>query len=124
MVLMGVSYSFGCLLAGVILVSSNRRRPVTSSECVIARRHFCQAASCACAIAVMLFAGAEGFSDRVLFAGIYGLLAGALEYALDAYWRECRALIMTSRASSPPLLDYVTLAQILPTLIGTPTIGE
>jgi hypothetical protein len=124
MVLMGVAYSFGCLLAGSVLVSSSRRRPVTSSECVIARRHFCQAASCACAAALMLFAGAEGFADRTLFAGIYGLLAGALEYALDAFWRDCRTSVMASRNGYGAVPDYIVLAQVLPTLIGPPIVGE
>lgn len=125
MVLMGVAYSFGCLLAGAILVSFNRHRPMTSTECIIARRQFYQVTSCACAAALMLFAGAEGFADRALFAGIYGLLAGALQYSLDAFWRERRTSVMTSHTGcEAPIPDYVVLAQIFPSLIGPPIVGE
>jgi hypothetical protein len=72
----------------------------------------------------MLFAGAEGFADRILFAGIYGLLAGAFEYALDAFWRECRASVTTSRAGCSTVPDYIMLAQVFPTLVGPPIVGE
>ena len=120
MVLMGVTYSFGCLLGGTILVTC--RPPITtSSECVIARRYFCQIATCACATSVMLFASVEEFTDRAMFAGIYGLLAGITQYAIDAFWRECRgAAVMTSCRPTP---DYVTLAQVFPSLIGPPLVG-
>lgn len=123
MVLMGVAYTFGCLLAGAILASSNRRRSVTSLECIIGRRHFCQATTCACATALMLFAGAEGFIDRAMYGGIYGLFAGALEYALDAFWRECGTIVTPSGSCNGPIPDYIKFAQVFPALIGTPVVG-
>jgi hypothetical protein len=124
LVVMGATYSFGCLLSGAALVSSRRRHAMASPECVISRRHFCQVASSACAAAIMLLVGAEGYTDRTLFAGIYGLLSGAFEYSLDAYWRECKSTVAFTAQTGTFVADYVTLAQVLPTLIGPATVGR
>ena len=112
MVLFGVSLAFGSLLNGILTMRS-------SAKCMIARQYLYQMTSCGCGVLLMLFTIVEGLNASILFVCGYGLLCGGLLYSLKVYILE-----LVGRQLADGAWGAVTLAQALPTLLGSPIVGN
>ena len=112
MVMLGVSLAFGSLLSGLL---TTRGGP----KCTIARQYLYQMTSCGCGMMLTLFTVVEGFNATLMFVCCYGLLCGGLQYSLKVYILE-----VVGRQLADGAWGAVAMAQAVPTLLGTPIVGN
>ncbi|CAL1275178.1 unnamed protein product [Larinioides sclopetarius] len=108
---LGISYSVGSGIFGILLVKKN-------AECIIGKQYLCQTAMVIMGLGLMSVSAAQGYYGFVLFAWMYGVPCGGLHYSLKMLVFEKIRAKSFSRAWA-----YVEWAQSIPVLIGIPVAG-
>ncbi|KAF8777982.1 hypothetical protein HNY73_014759 [Argiope bruennichi] len=108
---LGISFSIGSGIFGILLVKKN-------AECIIGRQYLCQTAMVIMGLGLMSVSAAQGYYGFVLFAWMYGIPCGGLHYSLKMLVFEKIRAKSFSRAWA-----YVEWAQSIPVLIGIPVAG-
>ena len=111
MVFLGMSFACGSLFFGAIVMRASLR-------CLIARQYLCQLTGAGCGFFTLLFPMASGFNAFALYACGYGFLYGGFIYTLKMYTYEIVSFKLSDRS-----WGYICLAQVLPTVIGSPIAG-
>ncbi|GFU01791.1 transposable element Tcb2 transposase [Trichonephila clavipes] len=105
---LGIAFSVGCGIFGILLVKKN-------AECIIGKQYLCQAAMITMGLGLLSISAAQGYYGLVLFSWMYGVPCGGLHYSLKMLVFEKIRAKSFSRAWA-----YVEWAQSIPVLVGIP----
>ncbi|GIY34164.1 uncharacterized protein CDAR_9021 [Caerostris darwini] len=108
---LGISFTIGCGIFGVLLIKKN-------AECIVGKQYLCQAAMVVMGLGFLSVSAAQGYYGFVLFAWMYGIPCGGLHYSLKMLVFEKIRAKSFSRAWA-----YVEWAQSIPVLVGVPVAG-
>ncbi|GFY59206.1 uncharacterized protein TNIN_21841 [Trichonephila inaurata madagascariensis] len=108
---LGIAFSVGCGIFGILLVKKN-------AECIIGKQYLCQAAMITMGLGFLSISAAQGYYGLVLFSWMYGVPCGGLHYSLKMLVFEKIRAKSFSRAWA-----YVEWAQSIPVLVGIPAAG-
>ncbi|UYV77337.1 hypothetical protein LAZ67_15000547 [Cordylochernes scorpioides] len=109
---LGLAYSLGTGMAGLLVLCP-------SDQCLIGRQYLCQGCLAGAALAQLALQALSDQRGYLLFAWLYGALAGGAHFALRSLVLET----VTCRAA-PRAWALVQCSQSLPALVGLPVTSK